>query len=100
MSDMFFLLLLLVWVVCGVLAFGVTYGNFQGHIPELAWAKRRADAGIATAFALGGPFGLFVATLLSGFWQYGLRYRPMPRAESWTAFHKRWPTLPVEEFER
>ena len=72
-------LIVVAWLACGVLAFGITVAYFWCAHPILqSRLKFREDCGAGGIFALMGPVGLLVALLCSGFAYRGLMYR-LPR---------------------
>lgn len=82
---------LLFWAACGYVNYGLELGYFTHKFP---CADHRA---FAWACAFGGPFALpasFSETPLH--W----RTRPLTVEERWNEFHKRWPPLSREDFER
>lgn len=95
--NIWLVLALVVWIVCGVLAYGLTFAYFQDNWPALAWSHRVGDRVIASTFFLMGPGGLFVAFVGSRC-RYGLRYRAITAEASWAAHQKRWPSLTREDW--
>ncbi|HYF34275.1 MAG TPA: hypothetical protein VD994_03205 [Prosthecobacter sp.] len=89
-------LLMLGWIVCGILGYGVTFAHFQDKWPQLAYRDRREDAGFAAMVAISGPIGLFAALLFSGFAANGLRYRPLSREASAAAHRQAYQHLEVD----
>jgi hypothetical protein len=69
------LIALAIWVTCGAFAYAGALAYFQGSWPRLAKEQYREDLGLAVVMWLGGPFGLVVTTLASGFFKYGLRWK-------------------------
>ena len=61
-----------IYIVCGILAYGLTFAYFQRKWPEQAELRREGDAMLALQTALAGPIGLMVAA--KGF-KYGLLFR-------------------------
>lgn len=88
------------WVVCGLFAYGIALGDFQGSYPEFAYSQRGSDMAFSLVMAALGPVGLGLSFLESNFCEHGLRFRPLSKTESVLAFHKRWPTLDYEDFNR
>ena len=58
---MTFLLILTIWIICGLLAYGRTFAHFQRAWPSFAREDRESDALFAMGFALAGPIGLIAA---------------------------------------
>ena len=65
------------WVVCGVLAYGITFASFSREFPPRTRRdnRNRDHASCAAIMGLFGPFGLVVVFFLSSFAADGLRYR-------------------------
>jgi len=65
------------WILCGILAYGITLGYFYGEFPEnLAYdqiVSKRSRLAITMAAA--GPSGLLVSYFGSGRVRHGLRFR-------------------------
>ena len=67
------------WLVCGVLAYGVTLGDYLwqtekgGSSLDPEW--KRNDLSFSVFIGLLGPLGLLVSFFLSGFAQHGLRWK-------------------------
>jgi len=68
-------LILTVWVACGILAAGYTFAYFQGEYADHAEFTRRADQRFATMMGLSGPIGLGVAYFAGRRGRYGWRLR-------------------------
>ena len=90
---MLLIVLLLAWIPCGVLAYGLTLGFFQNRFASIAYKKRTADQVLAATYAILGPIGLFVAALGSRFGAYGLRWRPLSYEEYLAAHKAAYPNL-------
>lgn len=67
--------ILLVYSICGVLAYGITYGHFQNKWPRLAALERTSDRFLAIVVGLIGPIGLLVALMQSNMGRYGMKWR-------------------------
>jgi hypothetical protein len=65
----------IVWIICGILAYGLTLGYFQREYPVIADADYAGDAGRALVFGCAGPLGLMIALPCSGFGRHGLMWR-------------------------
>lgn len=89
-------LITIVWIVCGVLAHGVTFAYFQNQWPFFAYKHRGTDRALAVVFALLGPLGLAVVLLLGECGRYGLRFRGVSREESVRAYRQEFPDLPLD----
>jgi len=59
-----------VWIVCGVINWGATLGNFMPRGPE--YYTSRNYYGISASMALGGPFTFPVILLSTNFYQHRL----------------------------
>lgn len=68
-------MLLVGWLACGFLAYGVSFAYFQREYPELAAKDYILDRCIsATCGLLGGPFTLIVALMMCYPWR-GFKWR-------------------------
>lgn len=65
----------LLWIGCGVLAYGLTFAHFQGKYPTIAIETLPDDRRVATFMAIAGPIGLFVALIQGEPRKYGLRFK-------------------------
>lgn len=67
------IILILVWIVCGVTGYGITVGYFDNEYPmhEKQWGSRIFGIFIG----LGGPVGLFASFILSGCCKHGLKFK-------------------------
>lgn len=65
----------IVWIVCGVLAYGITLAWNRGKWPKLAEEWRGRDIGFSVFVGLYGPIGLIVAFFMSENAKYGLKFR-------------------------
>ena len=69
-------IIIALWLVCGGLAYAVTFGYFWNEFPALQdRVQYRMDLTFSIIFSLGGPFTLLLALLLSGFAAHGLKWR-------------------------
>ena len=70
---MFYLtLILVIWLLCALYTYGVTFAYFQGEYPKL---DKASDRQFALAYSLFGPLTAIIATFLSGFLKHGWRLR-------------------------
>jgi hypothetical protein len=77
------------WLVCGVVTYKATFAYFQQKWPTLAEEEREHDKAHARFMAAGGPIGLLVHALNSGF-QYGFSV-PAPEVDAdYEAAHDAW----------
>lgn len=67
-----YLCIILVYLACSFLTYGITFGYFQGKYPN-QWTS--FDKAFAFVYSLFGPLGLFLSFLLSDFVSYGLKWR-------------------------
>ena len=65
---------IILWVMCGILHYGLWFAYFQGRYTTVAKEKYRLDMILGITTGLLGPIALF-ATLLCGFYRYGFRLR-------------------------
>jgi len=70
-------ILAVVWIVCGVLTYGVTFAYFWRKFPLLQDepSELRRDRNFAILTACTGPIGLLTAIFCSDFARYGLKFR-------------------------
>lgn len=61
------------WIICGVLAYGIYFGNAQAVslFPKEYYRKHMAEA---VLFGILGPFGLFANYFMTGFAEHGLKF--------------------------
>jgi hypothetical protein len=64
-----------VWVMCGILAYGVTFAHMQGKYPTLAEEDYWTDMRFSVLIGLCGPVSLLVVLCFSGFAQHGFKLR-------------------------
>ncbi len=69
-----------IWIVCGVWAYGLTFGYFQGKWPNIAKGFESLHRRLALTIAVGGPLGVGFA-LWEGGTKYGLKFRSSERNE-------------------
>ena len=65
----------IVWIICGVLAYAINFAFCQGNWPSIAEELYRQDMGLSVLAGLFGPIGLAITFLMSGFAEYGLKWR-------------------------
>ena len=63
-----------VWIVCGVIDYGLSFAYFQRGYPSLAAELYWTDLTRCAAMAIFGPFSLF-ATFILGIRGYGFKWR-------------------------
>ena len=59
------ILAILVWIVCGVFAYGLTFAYFQETYPMIAEQDAKYDRRFAGIISIFGPLGLFVILIKS-----------------------------------
>ena len=64
----------IVWVVCGVLAYGTYYAHYQREYPSMADISRDEDRWHAMIVGLSGPIGLIANWKILGF-RHGLKFK-------------------------
>ena len=70
------ILVILVWIACGVFAYGLTFAYYQGKYPGLAAEDYMSDRIFALIPAVCGVVGLFASLICTNFGrEYGLRWR-------------------------
>ena len=65
--------LIVFWLICSFLCYGITFGNFYGEFGNFNYREHMGFSmllGIVT-----GPFGLIVVFFITGFCQHGLRFK-------------------------
>ena len=68
-------LIIVIWIICGILTYGITFGYFQGGWPEISEKGYRQDMSFSVFFGLLGPIGLIISFFISGFAEYGLKFK-------------------------
>ena len=66
------LIFLIIYIVCGVLAYGVTLGYFLNEYPGICYWS---TIFIAIFYGLLGFFGLFISIMCSDFVKHGLKFK-------------------------
>ncbi len=61
-----------VWILCGVIAYGRTFAHFQRKYPTLAAEYVDEDQIFALAMAAIGPFGLLISLIMG---RHGMMFR-------------------------
>ena len=97
---MIWALLVVGWVVCGVLAYGLTLADFQDRWPVLSYEHRRTDYAFAIVVGTMGPLGLVAAAIALVIGQfsghpgfYGFRLRLISYEEYIAAHRAKWPNM-------
>lgn len=68
-------LIIIGWIICGVLAYGITFTWNQGHWDTLAKDWYGRDMGFSIFVGLFGPIGLIAMFFISEFAKYGLKFK-------------------------
>lgn len=68
------LIIIAIWIVCGVLAYGFDFAYWQRHYPSLADRDRKADRFNALMTGCLGPIGL-IAIFLQGGHKHGMKFK-------------------------
>ena len=63
------------WIICGVLAYGITFGHFHRNHPSIAEKNYRQNMSFSVGIGLIGPIGLIVIFFHSGFAEHGLKFK-------------------------
>lgn len=71
MTYLLLIVAVVVWIGCGVLAYGLNLAYFQGKYPNV---RESEDRKFALTVALFGPIGLFVCLVMGGT-KYGLQFQ-------------------------
>lgn len=66
---------ILVWIVCGIASYGITFAYHQAEFSSIAEEHYREDVAHSALFALFGPIALLVALGTTGFAKHGWRWR-------------------------
>lgn len=92
----FVLIVVLVWVICGFLAFGLTLAEFDGAFSTIAYyspIERNRYLTVSTVMGLMGPIGLAVALVRGGI--HRPKWKPPTIEESREAWKKDYGTSEV-----
>ena len=68
------LALLACWLICGIVAYGLTFACFQRKYPTLAEKDYWSDFRTALFTGMAGPIGLGVALAMGGI-QHGFKWK-------------------------
>ena len=69
------LLVLIIWLICGILTYGITFAYMQEEYPLVAEIGYEADRNFAILLGICGPIGLLVSFFRSGFAKHGLKFK-------------------------
>ncbi len=61
------ILLSILWIICGLLAYGFTFSFFQKEFPPIAIKDKKKDKSFALMIGLLGPIGLVVMIISKGY---------------------------------
>lgn len=64
--------ILVIWIVSGILTYGLLVGHFQGKYPTLAYDNRISDRVFAFIMCLAGPLGLLAWFIICDHWEWRL----------------------------
>jgi hypothetical protein len=67
-------ILLSVWVLCGVLGYGLMFSYLQGEYKAIASSEYREDLKASLFVAFFGPLGLF-ALFMTGTFTHGVKFK-------------------------
>lgn len=67
--------LLLFYVACWIVTYGMAFAFWQGAFPSIAKEHRRRDMGEAAMMAFFSPVSTFVVFFMTGCAEYGLKFR-------------------------
>lgn len=81
------------WIGCGVLAYGLTLGEFDKDFGHLAYGDEDKDARFARSMAMFGPIGLFVIFVWAEHRPRIWRWTPPTREEAARRFQEAYPSL-------
>jgi hypothetical protein len=65
----------IIWIACGVLAYGATLAYFQREYPSTALEFEHNDRAFAVLLGTLGPIGLFVAVVSNKRFKHGFMWR-------------------------
>lgn len=65
----------IVWLVCGIFAYAITFAYYQREYAAIAKLTYRNDLLFAIFIGMTGPFGLLVSLFGSKFVHHGLKWR-------------------------
>lgn len=68
-------IIVVIYIVCGALAYAITFADFQRSFPTLAGRDYQGDVRRGVMVGLLGPVGLLIAFLASDFAAHGLKWR-------------------------
>ncbi len=70
-------LIILGYLTCSILTYGITFADFQAIWSKPEWAEenKRHDMGVSALISLWGPIALVVTFFLSGFAKNGMRFK-------------------------
>jgi hypothetical protein len=64
----------LLWAICGVIAYGSTFAHFQRSWPSIADEDYTFDMRMAILFGFGGPCAMAALFILGGF-KHGFKWK-------------------------
>jgi len=63
------------WVICGVLSYGITFAFYQKQFPTIAKEHYDAHKSFATKMAMFGPINLLAALIVYGGYKHGFKWK-------------------------
>ena len=66
--------LVVIWLVCGSLTYGMLLADFQNSFPTIAKESCRRDKAAGALIGVAGPLGLFMSFFLTGFAEHGIQF--------------------------
>ena len=86
------MILILAWLVCGVVAYGLVLGTFTARWPEYYHGWFALTLGL-----FGGPISIVCVLFES---PRVFRFRPLTKEERWASYKKKYPFSSREQFEK
>jgi hypothetical protein len=74
MNSALIAMVVAIWLICGVIAYGGLFACLQNKYSSLADDDYRGDMSYAIVPSLFGPFGLLAVALSTGFFKYGFKF--------------------------
>ena len=72
---MIIIILLTIWIVCGIITYSIAFAWFQGELPTLSERYYREDMGCAILVGILGPVALILVFLVSGLAEHGFKWK-------------------------
>jgi hypothetical protein len=74
MNSALIAIVVAIWLLCGVIAYGGLFACLQNKYPSRADDDYRGDVSYSIVPSLFGPFGLITVALSTGCFKYGLKF--------------------------